>query len=113
VKDVELLDTAAHKDIKAFALRLTRNAKARLPEAVKGPGPVLTVQPRLHTIGLRQEGGLITARWSGRAVLDVDFTADGKPVARMRAEAPPSVNGYLEPAADRLLDDVIDFLLSP
>lgn len=102
---------AGHKDLKAFAAWLTRNAKDRLKAGASGPKLVVTMT--LDPSDLREEGGLITTKWRGTVALDVAFADEkGASVARMRTQASPAA-GHLEPAGDRLLDDVVDFLLSP
>lgn len=112
VKDVELLDPAAHKDLKAFQAWLTRNAKTRLSEGVRGKGEVLNVRLRLNTTDLRREGGLFDSRWKGTVAAEVDFfAADGTTsVARLLVSSAPSANGYLEAAGDRMIDDILEFI---
>ena len=112
MKDIELLDKKPHKDVREFAIWLTRNARNRLGARFSGTGPKLVVSLTLDPRGLREQaGGLITTRWEGLAAMDAVFTtAEGAAVARMACHAEPSKGGHLQPAGDRLLDDVLDFL---
>jgi hypothetical protein len=117
VKDVELLDPKAHKDIRDFAAFLTRNARHRLAASVAGTGPKLVVALTLDSRGLRTIGGLITTRWEGVLTLDAAFrTETGASVARVAAAAEVRDDrlhgGHLQPAGDRLIDDLVDFLAS-
>ena len=104
------VEKGAHKDIQAFAVWLNRNAKERLGARFGGSGPKLVATLRLDTRGLRDRGGLITAQWTGTAALEAAFaTEQGASVARVVCHAEPA-KGHLEPAGDRLLDDLLAFL---
>ena len=114
VKDVAVSAPKGHKDFKVFQEWMTRNARARLPESVRGSGPKLAATLTIDFSGLREVGGLISSRWEGSLALDVAFRGeDGAAVARMRSSAPVPAHGQLNPAGDRLLDDVAEFLAAP
>ena len=114
MKEVELLGKNAHKDFKGLAVWLTRNARHRLGARFSGSGPKLVAALKLDPDGLRPRGGLFTTQWVGVAELRADFTTEqGAPVAKVSAAAEPSPNGQLEPAGDRLLDDLAAFLAAP
>jgi hypothetical protein len=118
VKDVELADQKAHKDIRQFAAWLKRNAQDRLSRRFSGSGPKLVVTLTLDPRGLRDQGGLITARWAGPVALEAAFRAEaGTSVAKavVAAEIPQGgpFSGFLEPSGDRLLDDLLDFVAAP
>jgi hypothetical protein len=112
--EVKEIAAAGHKDFKLFAATLTRNARQRLSERFSGAGPKLVLTLTLDLSGLKEVGGLISSRWEGTVGLSAAFHTDaGAPVARISTSAPPSANGQLPPAGDRLLDDVLDFIAAP
>jgi hypothetical protein len=115
VKDVEFVDPKAHKDIRQFAAWLKRNAQDRLGRRFSGGSPKLVVTLTLDPRGLRDQGGLITARWAGTVALEAAFrTEPGASVARaaVSSQIPQGgpFSGFLEPSGDRLLDDLLDFV---
>jgi len=113
VKDVEFLEKKVHKDFREFATWLTRNAQRRLSARFTGTGPKLLVSLTLDPSDLRAQGGLFTTRWVGTVALDVAFRAEqavAKVAVTTQLPASGAFAGHLEPAGDRLLDDLESFI---